>query len=113
MKPVRGSPEFRAHYQGATFYFVTEAHRDSFVEIQTSMPRSMAAMRLRYGHRVQGSDRSGSLHRRRRPVVPELQWYHLMVRATDGTGRLQSSIEQDPAPDGAIGLHEVTVTVEI
>lgn len=36
----------------------------------------------------------------------------LLVRATDGTGRLQTSIEQDPAPDGATGLHEITVTVE-
>ncbi|MBA2486442.1 MAG: molybdopterin-dependent oxidoreductase [Nitrospira sp.] len=39
--------------------------------------------------------------------------YQLVVRATDGTGRLQTSIEQDPAPDGATGLHEMTVTVEI
>ena len=39
--------------------------------------------------------------------------YSLAVRATDGTGRLQSSIEQDPAPDGATGLHEVTVTVTV
>ncbi|WHZ24824.1 MAG: hypothetical protein OJF47_003936 [Nitrospira sp.] len=38
--------------------------------------------------------------------------YHLAVRATDGTGWRQSSIEQDPAPDGATGLHEVMVTVE-
>lgn len=36
----------------------------------------------------------------------------LLVRATDETGRIQSSIEQDPAPDGATGLHELTVTVE-
>ncbi len=35
----------------------------------------------------------------------------LLVRATDGTGRLQTSVEQDPAPDGATGLHEVTVTI--
>jgi DMSO/TMAO reductase YedYZ molybdopterin-dependent catalytic subunit len=35
----------------------------------------------------------------------------LVVRATDGTGRRQTSIEQDPAPDGATGLHEITVTV--
>lgn len=39
--------------------------------------------------------------------------YQLMVRATDDTGRLQTSIEQDPAPDGATGLHEITVTMEI
>ncbi len=36
----------------------------------------------------------------------------LLVRATDGTGRVQSSVEQDPAPDGAAGLHEITVTIE-
>jgi DMSO/TMAO reductase YedYZ molybdopterin-dependent catalytic subunit len=36
----------------------------------------------------------------------------LFIRATDGTGRLQTAIEQDPAPDGATGLHEVTVTVD-
>ncbi len=36
----------------------------------------------------------------------------LLVRATDGTGKIQTSIEQDPAPDGASGLHEITVTVE-
>ncbi len=39
--------------------------------------------------------------------------YSLRVRATDGTGTLQTSIEQDPAPDGASGLHEITVTVAI
>jgi len=38
--------------------------------------------------------------------------YTLLVRATDGAGKLQTSIEQDPAPDGASGLHEITVTVE-
>lgn len=37
--------------------------------------------------------------------------HSLLVRATDGTGKLQTSIEQDPAPDGATGLHEITVTV--
>lgn len=36
----------------------------------------------------------------------------LLVRATDGTGRLQTSIEQGPAPDGASGFHEITVTAE-
>lgn len=39
--------------------------------------------------------------------------YQLIVRATDGTGRLQTSIEQDPAPDGATGLHEMSVVLEI
>lgn len=37
--------------------------------------------------------------------------YTLLVRATDGTGKTQTSTEQDPAPDGATGLHEITVTV--
>lgn len=37
----------------------------------------------------------------------------LLVRATDGTGKVQTSVEQDPAPDGATGLHEVTVTVAV
>ena len=44
--------------------------------------------------------------------VPKAGRYTLVVRATDGGGRLQTSIEQDPAPDGASGLHEITVTVE-
>lgn len=30
MKPVRGSPEFHAEYQGSTFYFSTAANRDTF-----------------------------------------------------------------------------------
>lgn len=30
MKPVKGSPEFRADYQGSTFQFVSAAHRDIF-----------------------------------------------------------------------------------
>lgn len=37
----------------------------------------------------------------------------LVVRATDGTGKVQTSIEQDPAPDGATGLHEVTMNIEV
>lgn len=45
-------------------------------------------------------------------TVPASGRYQLVVRATDGTGRRQSSIEQDPAPDGATGLHEITVTME-
>jgi DMSO/TMAO reductase YedYZ molybdopterin-dependent catalytic subunit len=44
-------------------------------------------------------------------VVRQSGRYTLLVRATDGTGRLQTSIEQEPAPDGAAGLHEITVTV--
>ncbi len=31
MKPVKGSPEFRADYQGSTFQFVSAAHRDIFI----------------------------------------------------------------------------------
>lgn len=38
--------------------------------------------------------------------------YTLMVRATDGTGTRQTSDEMEPAPNGASGLHQVTVTVE-
>ena len=38
--------------------------------------------------------------------------YVLQVRATDGAGRVQSSLEQEAFPDGATGLHEVTVKVE-
>jgi YHS domain-containing protein len=29
-KPVKGSPEFRADYHGATFQFASAAHRDTF-----------------------------------------------------------------------------------
>jgi DMSO/TMAO reductase YedYZ molybdopterin-dependent catalytic subunit len=36
----------------------------------------------------------------------------IRVRATDKTGALQSSNNVDPAPNGAEGLHEITVTVE-
>ena len=39
--------------------------------------------------------------------------YTLLVRAMDGGGTLQTSVEQDPAPDGAAGWHEITVTVEV
>lgn len=39
--------------------------------------------------------------------------YTMLVRATDGTGKIQTSLEQDPAPDGATGLHEITVTVAV
>ncbi len=38
--------------------------------------------------------------------------HQLLVRATDGTGTRQTSVEQDPAPDGASGLHDITVSVE-
>jgi hypothetical protein len=36
----------------------------------------------------------------------------LVVRAIDGDGSPQTSIEQEPSPDGASGLHDITVTVE-
>ena len=39
--------------------------------------------------------------------------YSLLVRATDGIGQVQTSVDQDPAPDGATGLHEITVNVEV
>ncbi len=38
--------------------------------------------------------------------------YSLLGRATDGTGTLQSDFEQEPAPDGAEGLHEVGGSVK-
>ena len=39
--------------------------------------------------------------------------YSLLVRATDGIEQVQTSVDQDPAPDGATGLHEITVNVEV
>lgn len=36
----------------------------------------------------------------------------IRVRATDGAGQVQSDDQQPPAPDGATGLHEITVKVE-
>jgi DMSO/TMAO reductase YedYZ molybdopterin-dependent catalytic subunit len=44
--------------------------------------------------------------------VPQPARYTLMVRATDGTGKLQTSEEAESAPEGASGLHQVTATVE-
>jgi DMSO/TMAO reductase YedYZ molybdopterin-dependent catalytic subunit len=44
-------------------------------------------------------------------TVPAPGAYTLLVRATDGTGSLQTSAEREPSPDGASGLHEITVTV--
>lgn len=44
-------------------------------------------------------------------AVPAPGRYTMLVRATDGMGKVQTSIEQDSAPDGATGLHEITVTV--
>lgn len=31
MKPVKGSPEFHAEYEGSTFYFAAASHRNAFV----------------------------------------------------------------------------------
>ena len=45
-------------------------------------------------------------------AIPTPGRYTLMVRATDGTGLVQSSEEQEPFPGGTTGLHEVTVTAE-
>ena len=44
-------------------------------------------------------------------AVPASGRYTLAVRATDGSGKIQTSIEQDPAPDGATGLHQISVMV--
>jgi len=38
--------------------------------------------------------------------------YTLSARAMDGTGRLQFTEEQAAFPDGAVGLHDITVTVQ-
>jgi DMSO/TMAO reductase YedYZ molybdopterin-dependent catalytic subunit len=38
--------------------------------------------------------------------------YTLTVRAIDGLGRVQTTVEEDPAPDGAAGQHQVTVSIE-
>jgi DMSO/TMAO reductase YedYZ molybdopterin-dependent catalytic subunit len=46
-------------------------------------------------------------------AVPAPGRHTLVVRATDGTGALQTSVEQEPSPDGATGLHEITVTVSV
>lgn len=44
--------------------------------------------------------------------VPRPGRYTLIVRATDGAGQPQLSEDHEPAPDGAAGLHQITVTVE-
>jgi DMSO/TMAO reductase YedYZ molybdopterin-dependent catalytic subunit len=44
-------------------------------------------------------------------AIPAPGRYAIRVRATDGTGRLQSSLEQEAFPDGVSGTHEITVTV--
>jgi len=45
-------------------------------------------------------------------TVPAPGRYTLLVRATDGTTSLQTSTEREPSPEGATGLHEITLTVE-
>ena len=45
-------------------------------------------------------------------TAPRPGRYSLTVRATDGAGRLQSSLEQEAFPDGATGLHDINVKVE-
>ena len=42
---------------------------------------------------------------------PKPGFYRLKVRATDGTGTLQSAIEHKPFPDGGTGLQEITFAV--
>jgi len=37
--------------------------------------------------------------------------HQVSVRATDGTGTIQTSVVQDVVPDGATGYHQITVTV--
>lgn len=46
-------------------------------------------------------------------TAPAQGRYTLLVRATDGNGLLQTMVEEDSAPDGASGLHEITVTVSV
>lgn len=38
--------------------------------------------------------------------------YHLLVRATDGTGQQQSAVETETLPKGATGFHSKTIRVE-
>ncbi|MBI4494496.1 MAG: molybdopterin-dependent oxidoreductase [Chloroflexi bacterium] len=37
--------------------------------------------------------------------------YHLLARATDGQGNLQTDLERPPLPNGATGYHRITVRV--
>jgi hypothetical protein len=57
-------------------------------------------------------DRLFAPQARRPTTAPSPGRHTLVVRATDGRGSLQTSVEQEPSPDGAAGLHEITVTVE-
>ncbi len=43
---------------------------------------------------------------------PKPGGYGILARAIDGTGEVQSAIDQDPYPSGASGIQEVLVTVE-
>jgi DMSO/TMAO reductase YedYZ molybdopterin-dependent catalytic subunit len=43
--------------------------------------------------------------------LPKPGRHAIAVRATDGRGRLQATEEQAAFPDGAVGLHEITVSV--
>ena len=45
------------------------------------------------------------------PFTPEPGRLRLSVRATDGTGALQTSEVADPAPNGASGLHSIQIAV--
>ncbi len=45
-------------------------------------------------------------------TVPKPGRWTLAVRAQDGQGRWQTSADEGPFPDGAQGLHEITVTVQ-
>lgn len=42
--------------------------------------------------------------------IPRKGRYRIMVRATDGKGRLQEAMPQDAYPDGASGLHTIQIT---
>jgi hypothetical protein len=44
------------------------------------------------------------------PVPAEPGRHELKVRATDGTGEVQTAEVTPPAPDGARGHHTITVT---
>ena len=45
--------------------------------------------------------------------IPSTGFQTVKVRAWDGQGNVQTGEEQDPAPDGASGLHTVTVSTQI
>ncbi len=42
VKPVKGSPEFTATYNGATYQFASAEHRDMFKAAPQNMSRSLA-----------------------------------------------------------------------